>query len=242
MKLIDCKILSIERFGIEDGYQPTNAFFYVLDGCFSFKAEGEERVASANELVAFPRDMHFLRRVRSPLTFYYLKVDCEDSLMPRGCVAVENRARLLSTLAYLTALAPQADRACEAEHYTRDVFMQIKTEAKEKLARRDSVVLSSERYFEEHIGEKIALCDVAKALGVSVSGLIFHFKAACGITPMRRLLEMRMQRAEAQLLSSDKTLAEIAALLGFDNAFYFSNVFKKEKGISPSAYRRKYGV
>ena len=76
----------------------------------------------------------------------------------------------------------------------------------------------------------------------TVSSLISHFKAAYGQTPMRYLTLLRLKRAEALLLSRGTTLEGIARASGYDNAFYFSNAFKKEKGISPSAYRRKFGV
>jgi len=97
-------------------------------------------------------------------------------------------------------------------------------------------------YFEKNLASKISLEDVALSVGISPSGLIQHFNRYTGTTPIRYLNLMRVKRAEQLLCSSDGTLYDIAAECGFENPFYFSNVFKKEKGISPREYRKNFSI
>ena len=84
--------------------------------------------------------------------------------------------------------------------------------------------------------------DVARAVGMSVTGLTEHFKKATGCTPMRYLSLIRLKRAEELLCTTSEQLSRIAEMCGYDNAFYFSNAFKKEKGVSPRLFREKNGM
>ena len=51
--------------------------------------------------------------------------------------------------------------------------------------------------------------------------------------------QMRMERAARLLQQTDLTITQISERLGFDEVFYFSNVFKKQMKLSPMSYRKK---
>ena len=57
-------------------------------------------------------------------------------------------------------------------------------------------------------------------------------------TPMHFILQKRICNAEALLLNTEYNINEIAQIVGYDNALYFSRIFKKIKGISPSEYHK----
>ena len=63
------------------------------------------------------------------------------------------------------------------------------------------------------------------------------FKAETGCSPRQFVLETKMNWAKGMLVSSDATVCRIASELGFDSVFYFTRVFKKRHGLSPSAFR-----
>ena len=65
------------------------------------------------------------------------------------------------------------------------------------------------------------------------------FKKEMGITPLEYMTNLRMKKAEMMLTAmwgSDYSVAEIGQLCGFEDALYFSRVFKKHFGCSPSAF------
>ena len=67
------------------------------------------------------------------------------------------------------------------------------------------------------------------------------FKKEVGMTPLEYMTGLRMKKAELMLStmwSGDYSIAEIGALCGFEDALYFSRVFKKHFGCSPSAYAK----
>lgn len=66
------------------------------------------------------------------------------------------------------------------------------------------------------------------------------FKKTYGVSLKEYLTEVRMSKA-CELLMSGYSIAECAAMVGYDDPFNFSKMFRKQKGISPSVYRRKLG-
>lgn len=65
-------------------------------------------------------------------------------------------------------------------------------------------------------------------------------KETFGKTPLEVLTEMRLEYAKQYLLRTNYDIRKISRLVGFSSEIYFSNCFKKYKGISPKNYRKKY--
>jgi AraC-like DNA-binding protein/quercetin dioxygenase-like cupin family protein len=68
---------------------------------------------------------------------------------------------------------------------------------------------------------------------------IFH--RATGLPPSQYLARYRLRRAHDLLLSTDRSIREIAAATGFRDPFYLSRAFRRAAGVSPSEYRKARG-
>ena len=71
------------------------------------------------------------------------------------------------------------------------------------------------------------------------------FKKEVGVSPLEYMTNLRMKSAEMLLTAmwaNEYTVSEIARMCGYDDALYFSRVFKKHFGCSPSAYAKKAGT
>lgn len=90
----------------------------------------------------------------------------------------------------------------------------------------------------EKFSQKIGPVDVAAAIGMGYSKFRRLFKEYTGYAPLQYLQELRLQRSKQLLASTDLGLKEIADLVGYDNADYFSTAFKKKNHISPTNYRK----
>ena len=69
------------------------------------------------------------------------------------------------------------------------------------------------------------------------------FKKEMGVTPLEYMTNLRMKKAETMLTAmwgSDYSVAEIGQLCGYDDALYFSRVFKKHFGYSPSVFAKNH--
>ena len=88
----------------------------------------------------------------------------------------------------------------------------------------------------------MALADVARAAGLSVSRLSLLFKAGVGQTPMQFLETQRMTRARQLLQLTSRPIGAIALEVGFESPIHFSLRFRKAVGVSPRSFRRKLGI
>jgi len=86
------------------------------------------------------------------------------------------------------------------------------------------------------IDRPTTLDDLAAFAGYSGQHLNRVFNRSLGITPLRYLMRMRMDRAGRLLVEGKLTVKAVAAAVGFDDPYYFSRVFKQQVGLSPSDY------
>ena len=82
---------------------------------------------------------------------------------------------------------------------------------------------------------------LAKACGLSASRLTHLFHAQAGSSPQRFSERFRLNRAAELLRLGGMTVGEVAHEVGFDNAFYFSNRFRKAFGKSPRNFAKALG-
>lgn len=85
----------------------------------------------------------------------------------------------------------------------------------------------------------ISVEDIARSSGISRSGLYRAFMKHMGVSPIRYLTSVRINQACALLRRSDLSVEAVACSVGFDDALYFSRVFKAQTGSSPRKYAQE---
>ena len=116
------------------------------------------------------------------------------------------------------------------------VAARSETDRHEQFCRRAS------SYIAEHYKEPITSCEIAAAMYISESYFCRQFRNYFGEPFMGYLMTYRVEKAKALLIGiTPLSISEIAAAVGFSDFSYFSMIFKRQCGISPSAYRRRYG-
>ncbi len=95
------------------------------------------------------------------------------------------------------------------------------------------------QYIEQHRSQNITSEDICKNLSCSRSHISHQFKTQTGMSIREYLTKLRLNDAKQLLKYSDLTVTEIAFTTGFSSSNYFTNVFKKELGISPGTYRKQ---
>ena len=94
-------------------------------------------------------------------------------------------------------------------------------------------------YINAHYSENISIESIAEELDISSSHLMHLFKEVMGKTINESITEYRMQAAQLMLRNSNFNIAEISERSGYKNAKYFTRVFKRYTGMTPSEYARK---
>ena len=87
-------------------------------------------------------------------------------------------------------------------------------------------------------GNRMNVSRLVEELGISRAGVDRLFRTWPHISPQQYLIRQRMESACQLIRDGQLSFKEIAELLGFRNAFYFSTAFRKYSGQSPSEFRR----
>lgn len=96
-------------------------------------------------------------------------------------------------------------------------------------------------YLEEHFAEPVRLDDLARMAHMSRSTLLRAFRLAFGRAPIEYLIRLRVDRATDLLRTGRRSLVDIARAVGFRDSNYLSRQFRAVTGMSPRAYRERFG-
>lgn len=84
-----------------------------------------------------------------------------------------------------------------------------------------------------------SIADLTKASGASCATIHRMFLQYCNCTPLAYMIKYRMMLSEKMLSVGERSIKEIASILGYRNQLYFSSVFRKYHDVSPSDFRMK---
>ncbi|MGG1552933.1 response regulator transcription factor [Paenibacillus ferrarius] len=98
-------------------------------------------------------------------------------------------------------------------------------------------ILECQRFVQNHLDTKISLEDAAEHLHLHPSYLSRLFKRETGEGFIEYVTRMKMEKARELLEITDKSVEQIADMLGYENKNYFGKLFKAHTGFVPNAYR-----
>ncbi|GMA52231.1 bifunctional transcriptional activator/DNA repair enzyme AdaA [Alicyclobacillus contaminans] len=101
----------------------------------------------------------------------------------------------------------------------------------------DDLVRRTVQYLDAHFSEPLTLEIIADAVHMSPYHLHRTFKRVMQVTPATYVRYKRISEAQRWLRESEISMVELAERLGFGNGGYFSTVFQKVVGMSPTTYR-----
>lgn len=93
-------------------------------------------------------------------------------------------------------------------------------------------------FIEANLGEAITLTDMAKHAGLSRMHFAAQFRLSTGLAPHNFLTSRRVERAKNMLRDGHLDIVDIAATVGIQSQAYFTTVFRKYTGTTPSRWRR----
>lgn len=126
-----------------------------------------------------------------------------------------------------------------AKEYLSNVISQILAGRQKKA---HLLIDKANRYIEEHYSEDISLDDVAKEVNLSSYYFSRFYKEESGINFSDKLLNVRMEQAKELLKKEELSIKDVAFMVGYMEANYFSKIFKKVTGVTASEYKKMYGL
>ena len=124
----------------------------------------------------------------------------------------------------------------------RHIFLMINRFLKEGTELDSDALDEVERathYFNENYNLNICIKDYANERHMSECWFNRTFKHVTKVTPMQYIIQLRMTNALNLLEHTNYNIIQVANAVGYDDAYYFSRLFKKNIGVSPTEYRKR---
>lgn len=98
------------------------------------------------------------------------------------------------------------------------------------------------KYIRNHLTDAISVEDMAKKACMSTSNFYKSFKHTFGETPMDYLNTQRIQLAKKLIRTTNRKIADISNVCGFNSSSYFTRIFKMSEGMTPNQYRNSIAI
>lgn len=240
---------------------------FVLSGVGKYRIEDEIFDVSEGDFIVFNVGVHhqalFLKEAEVPTTEFFVGFwqfqfpGYEENYfpVPGGGYIIHTKGELRQKLFRICSsmeaekAARRAGRYFMMKSYLMQMLILIIREqiAPEPVA--DGISLESVNkkylveklvgYLEDHYNEKISLDQIAENMYLSPFYISKIFKSETGDTPIRHLINIRLEKAKELLEKGyGGSVQEIAALVGYDDAYHFSKLFKKRYNITPTQAKK----
>ena len=93
---------------------------------------------------------------------------------------------------------------------------------------------------EDHFNEELTVDQLANRVRMTRRTFERRFREATGESPRHYIQHLRVEKAKRFLLDGGMTFDEITYSVGYEDSSTFSRVFKKNTGLSPNSYKRKF--
>jgi transcriptional regulator GlxA family with amidase domain len=110
-----------------------------------------------------------------------------------------------------------------------------------KTEHQDDSISSAQEWLHQNFRRSFPLEAPARRVGMSLRNFVRRFKQATGDSPLMYLQKLRIAAAKRLLEGDHRTVQEISNAVGYEDVAFFRNLFQRHTGVSPSAYRQRFG-
>lgn len=111
-----------------------------------------------------------------------------------------------------------------------------------KTEHTDDAIANAQEWLHQNFHRDFPLDAPARRVAMSLRNFVRRFKQATGDSPLIYLQKLRVAAAKRLLESGHRTMQEISDAVGYQDVAFFRQLFQRHTGVSPSAYRERFGV
>jgi transcriptional regulator GlxA family with amidase domain len=111
-----------------------------------------------------------------------------------------------------------------------------------KTEHNDEAISTAQDWLHQNFHRPFPLEAPAHRVGMSLRNFVRRFKQATGDSPLNYLQKLRIAAAKRLLESNHRTMQEISDAVGYQDVAFFRSLFQRHTGVSPSAYRERFGA
>lgn len=232
-----------------------NIFIYCLDGKGWYSINEKRFEVGINDYFIIPATKESVRYgadEQDPWTIYWIhfsgydintfnssfNIDLLDG--PHQISYNEKGLELWNTMYKNLEMGFGFENLCKSNlclyHFISTFLYPDETDNERKQVEKD-LISSSIFFMQSKLAEKLTLDDLASMNKLSASHFSLLFRKRTGMSPLDYFIHLKLQKACLLLLTTNKKIKNIAAALGYEDAYYFSRLFKKYIKMSPLRYR-----
>ena len=235
---------------VTDNPEGRNDYYlmYIECGELEFEINGRPIIAQSGYAVIFPPYCHYKYTYRGDSELSYLWAHFTGSYTERflaesgfkklPCIIQSNpNIKIISYFEKLFNIFSlheplQKQRlACQLE----SILLTLALTSNDTFSSR--CLTKSLGYIHTSYNKEIRIPELAKMESLSNSRYITVFKETMGMSPSEYILNLRINVACDLLRNHDMSVKEVAVSIGYDNAHFFSKIFKKKTGTTPKKYK-----
>lgn len=233
---------------------PKAGFVFVVRGRNTFTFNGVRYALKPGTVVHGARDMELQVDVPEAEFEYYLihytayepgaAPGAEQADYRRSHFALEpgENPSLLEMVRLLHRVhgTPGHMSALRAKDLFYSILYELFSSSRSRLHRESKDAIEQAlAYIHEHYMNPLRLRDLADRCGMNAKTFAYLFRKYVGMFPIDYVIRHRMKRASELLAASGCPIGDIAAGVGYPDAHYFSRLYKKHTGCSPTQFRAR---
>lgn len=251
-------VQGVYHYAIEPGSSgrqktaPFRGFIFPISGRAQYAFDGTLYTTDSRKIIHGVPDMMLDKLVLGNRRWEYISVfyditgkQPEGEFLPDTHfeLSVGHSPRLTGLLWRLRRVfsEPGALSSFQSEVLFRCILEEMFLSAASQTSDSSHMLFKSVRsYIHDYYMEGLTVGGLAEQNGVTANRLFYVFRSYAGMGPGDYLLRYRLNRAKEILITSDALISDVARGVGYDDPLYFSRLFKKQFGITPSGFREKF--
>ena len=229
---------------------------YCIDGEGWFELNGKRELVIPHQFFILPKGIahKYGSNPTKPWTIYWMHFDGEKAaffavgfdhpidISPNSNSRIQERLQLFeeifNTLSKSLSMNNIYYSITSLFHFLGSMkFLGEYRQSVELTTRKKDCIDEVIHFMHENIERKLTLDDLARQAGLSTSHLSLLFHKKTYYSPLQYLNHLRIQKACQLLDFTDMKINQISPKIGFEDSLYFTRIFKKNMGMSPSEYR-----
>lgn len=241
---------------------------YILSGAARYYVEGKEYTLKAGDILfgnpGVKHQFELIKGEEAPVEVYigvsnlhFRDMPQDTILLPDGGHILHCNAELKQDLNQLVQMMISETQSKQSGQYymvkaylVQMLLLIVRQIRGEKKQENQGYVFESRNigyvvkriiaYMNENYNSRISLDQIAKNMYLSPVYISKIFKEETGESPIKYLIQIRLEKAKEMLMSEEcGNIKDVAAMVGYDDVYYFSKLFKKYYGIAPAYYKRQ---
>ena len=228
---------------------------YCVDGEGKVEIEKQQFQLKQNQYIIIPKNVahNYNSSTTRPWTIYWLHFAGEKASLfinptvRRYEIGSEMQDRFTDRIFLFDEIYQNLTTGCSYENLeyantclwhmlgSLKYFLQFKSN---KQYNNDGSINKCIEYMKKNINKQMTVGELARYSGFSESHFSLLFKKKTGQSPLNFATYLKIQKACHLIEFSDMKIRDIAAELGYEDAFYFSRVFSKVMGMSPAKFKK----